>query len=630
MLTLVQANNPSVSEIVICIGRSGDILTVVRGQEGTSPQTFNLSDNVELRITAGSLNLFAIGGGGGGTASGTSIAEFTATAGQTVFTLPWSYTQGIDNLAIFVNGSKQILNVNFVETSSTSFTMASGLNVGDLVEAIYNLPLSGGVINSDNVTYNQGSTGAVNQTVQDKLQEYVSVEDFGAVGDGTTDDLAAFNLATTYAASSGAKLVLSSSTYVISGEWIIPSNVTIEGYNPLGANPGSIKQAIIKWKTGVSGTGKAVIRCSTLAVGTTPSTAISSSVIRGIKVDATGCDYGIYCAYFTNESALENIDVVGATLANISIHKSWFARYRDLTAYSGVNAGIVFSYALSGEAGDLAVNACDVQNIRAHSNGTGNTYNKTSNPSGGAGIVIGLTFRSSNIGVVQSENNSGPGVYAIPSYVTNIGSMYLESNCTSDTGDNRALYIDSSGNATPWNINALYLASNQRIYSEITITIQALNRPDNINSFVSGTATLNVLTSNLSSFAATDWTYVASAPVMVAQFNNVNIRYTASFANAYFYISEDVPFPYYVVVPRATATLANNFVLTIAPATTLVTNDTRTIGTAFVQGTPITSRGVSQSFGAYKLNVGGTPPSTDTYVDIYVYYTKVGFGKVHP
>jgi hypothetical protein len=178
MLTLVQANNPAVSEIVECIGRSGDILTVVRGQEGTTPQTFNLSDNVELRITASSLNLFAIGGGSGGTASGTSVADFTATAGQTVFTLPWSYTQGIDNLTIFVNGSKQIVNVNYVETSTTSFTMANGLNVGDIVEAIYNLPLSGGVINASNVTYNQGSPLAVNQSVQDRLRQTVSVFDF--------------------------------------------------------------------------------------------------------------------------------------------------------------------------------------------------------------------------------------------------------------------------------------------------------------------------------------------------------------------------------------------------------------------------------------------------------------------
>ena len=191
MLTLVQLNNPEVSEIVECIDRVGDTLTVVRGQEGTQPQIFNLSDNIELRITAGSLNLFAIGGGGGGSASGTSVADYTATQGQTVFTLPWSYTQGIDNLAIFINGSKQVVNVNYTESTTTSFTMASGLNAGDIVQAIYNLPLAGGIIDASNVIYNEGSTGAINSTVKTKLQESVSVLDFGADPTGTDDSTTA-------------------------------------------------------------------------------------------------------------------------------------------------------------------------------------------------------------------------------------------------------------------------------------------------------------------------------------------------------------------------------------------------------------------------------------------------------
>jgi hypothetical protein len=60
---------------------------------------------------------------------------FTATAGQTVFTLTtMQYIVGGNNLSVYVNGSKQIAAVNYIETSSTVVTFVSGLNVNDVVE----------------------------------------------------------------------------------------------------------------------------------------------------------------------------------------------------------------------------------------------------------------------------------------------------------------------------------------------------------------------------------------------------------------------------------------------------------------------------------------------------------------
>jgi hypothetical protein len=45
------------------------------------------------------------------------------------------------------------------------------------------------------MAYDQGGTGSVSRTVEAKLQESVSVKDFGAVGDGVADDTAAFTSA---------------------------------------------------------------------------------------------------------------------------------------------------------------------------------------------------------------------------------------------------------------------------------------------------------------------------------------------------------------------------------------------------------------------------------------------------
>ena len=52
--TLVDTSNNF--EIIKVTARSGDTLTVVRGQEGTIPKSFLAGDLLELRVTAGSLN----------------------------------------------------------------------------------------------------------------------------------------------------------------------------------------------------------------------------------------------------------------------------------------------------------------------------------------------------------------------------------------------------------------------------------------------------------------------------------------------------------------------------------------------------------------------------------------------
>ena len=68
--------------------------------------------------------------GFGGSGQGYSVA----TQGQTVFTVPFSYVVGQNNVKVFVNGSKQIVGVNYNETNATSVTFVTGLNLGDVVE----------------------------------------------------------------------------------------------------------------------------------------------------------------------------------------------------------------------------------------------------------------------------------------------------------------------------------------------------------------------------------------------------------------------------------------------------------------------------------------------------------------
>ena len=121
------------------------------------------------------------GSGGGGGTYFNQVA--VATQGQTVFSLTTPYLIGSNNLSVYVNGSKQIAVTNYTETSTTSITFLTGLNVGDLVQFTIGATTALST-NASAVLYNEGGTGAVNRNVEQKLQEQVSILDFGAVADG--------------------------------------------------------------------------------------------------------------------------------------------------------------------------------------------------------------------------------------------------------------------------------------------------------------------------------------------------------------------------------------------------------------------------------------------------------------
>jgi polygalacturonase len=126
----------------------------------------------------------------------TSLEETaTATAGQTVFDLTLDYIVGANSLAVFVNGSNQIVNVNYTETDSNTVTFLTGLNVGDVVKFSTATPVATNAVDAANVSYTPAGVGAVTTSVQAKLRESVSVKDFGAVGNGVTDDTAAIQAA---------------------------------------------------------------------------------------------------------------------------------------------------------------------------------------------------------------------------------------------------------------------------------------------------------------------------------------------------------------------------------------------------------------------------------------------------
>ena len=83
----------------------------------------------------------------------------------------------------------------------------------------------GGTIDAVDVSYEPQGVGAVSTTVAAKLYETVSVKDFGAVGDGVTDDTAAIQAAID-AVSVGTTLFFPVGHYIQAGQITLNKAIT--------------------------------------------------------------------------------------------------------------------------------------------------------------------------------------------------------------------------------------------------------------------------------------------------------------------------------------------------------------------------------------------------------------------
>jgi hypothetical protein len=169
-------------------------------------------------------------------------AVVTATNGQTLVNLPFAYTRGNNSLQLFVNGLIVRGNgVDYTETTTTSVTFSSGLSAGDEVEA-----LGGALLNPANalgmvsdvalaaptgsalVGHIASGTGAVARTVQSKLRDIVSAEDYtGYDKTGATDCKAAI-LAAAVAIGVGG-IVYTPGKALIDTALTVPAGVTLKG-----------------------------------------------------------------------------------------------------------------------------------------------------------------------------------------------------------------------------------------------------------------------------------------------------------------------------------------------------------------------------------------------------------------
>lgn len=161
----------------------------------------------------------------------------TATAGQTVFNLTtMQYQPNTNNLSVFVDGVNQYgpgAQYAYVETDSETVTFVTGLHVGASVKFTTASPVASAVVNAENVAYTYPAGGAVTQNVEDRLAQYVSVKDFGAVGDGVTDDTVAIQNAIDAIQANGRGIIMFPATnsyyYITDTLSITQGDVSLKG-----------------------------------------------------------------------------------------------------------------------------------------------------------------------------------------------------------------------------------------------------------------------------------------------------------------------------------------------------------------------------------------------------------------
>lgn len=196
-----------------------------------------------------------------------------------------------DSSASTPNANPIILDIRgeanvWLASSSYKFKLTTSANVEiwtiDNIDSLSSLSAASG---SALVGFFQIGTGAVTRTVQSKLRDVISVKDFGAVGDGVTDDTAAIQKVIDSLSATGGNIYFPKGSYLITSTLkILNSNISLYGDG-----------ATSKLVTASAITVLAVSNTSNLAPDYTKSTFLRGIQVKNLAfVGASNTATGLY------------------------------------------------------------------------------------------------------------------------------------------------------------------------------------------------------------------------------------------------------------------------------------------------------------------------------------------------
>ena len=312
------------------------IITKYSSTPGAEPTAGDLSVG-ELAVNVTSRRLYTKDASGNvqevGASSGASLYRDTFTGnGSTVnFTMAHSIINE-ELVDIFIDGVYQSKDNYTVAGAVVTFSTAPPLNSDIEMMSLQTTSIS--ETKANYVEYTPAGTGAALTTVQAKLRESVSVKDFGAVGDGVTDDTAAIQAALDIAGTfPGTSVYFPSGNYRIDTPIVWNKTINLYGESKGGAGgvsntritAGAAMNAMISGPTNIGDSGLTTRSC-----------------FDGINLNGNSlANYGYQGV--TDHTTFSNFRVSGTLLAAMQIGYGWCNLFENLELSYNTGDGLDLS-----------------------------------------------------------------------------------------------------------------------------------------------------------------------------------------------------------------------------------------------------------------------------------------------